>query len=71
MPTPAAEKAVAATAEFGSAALALNYFEQVVERSGPLTTEDFAYKSALRRLVAAERDTQAANDAAPALGEAA
>ena len=70
MPQTAAEKAVAAVESFGSAALALNYFEQVVERSGRLTTEDFRYKDALRRLVTAEREA-AANDAAPVLGEAA
>lgn len=72
MSTPAAEQAVAAAQSFGSAALALNYFEQVVERScDRLTQEDRDYKEALRCLAKAERETMAANDAAPMLGEAA
>lgn len=71
MPTPAAEQAVAAVQSFGSAELALNYFEQVVERSGRLTAEDFKYKAALRRLANAEAETTAANDASPMLGKAA
>jgi hypothetical protein len=55
MQTQATEQARIAAESFGSAAAALNWWEQVGSRSGPVDAADLAYEAALRSLDRHER----------------
>lgn len=58
MQTEATEKARLAADSFGSAAAALNWWEQVASRSGPVDASDREYEWALRSLARQERAAQ-------------